>query len=44
VDSLVAVTEEERDLIDGKPFTLTPWITPLKITPNESRGDWPRYG
>jgi hypothetical protein len=25
------VRDEDRDLIDGKPFTVTPWVKPLSV-------------
>jgi hypothetical protein len=41
-----ALTAEERDLIDGRPFALVPWSTPLKVRSryDEAGGGWARYG
>jgi hypothetical protein len=40
------VTPEELELIDGKPYTLTPWIVPLRVRDRSWGEDFavPRYG
>jgi hypothetical protein len=43
---VIALTAEETDLVDGKPFARVPWLQPLRIRTKNDGEDFTvrRYG